>query len=554
MRIFLSLCLLLITGVSVAEENSLDQVKPITVQLPDNSDSELAAIDALRDQLQTQKLAVHFDELPLVDAVRFIESKTEIPIRIDFKALQDVNFSPDMPITLDAEELSGTTILSLIAHEHALAYYFQSDAVVISTPQHSEERYLTRCYDLSRFPSELYYNDLYDVITTTLEPENWDVLGGTGTVQVFQNSMLVSASPRVHAKLQTLLDQLTKAIDLPSENYPVEPLHIWPTAKLMAIAEAKLDSTTITANFNNATREEVFGFLQNTNQLPIILDHNELSYRDPELPKTINLKLEKIPARKALDAICQQFGIGWEIFNETILITSELNVTSNLEIRIYPVRDLLWRGLDIRDARLRHELEQFYKQSAMASVALTAPLLPDTDNLIASLVFPNQAESWEMQGGPCTVIEYLPGDCLVVMQSTKVHRQIEAQLNQIRKLQKPLDLDQWKQQIQAYRQEVVAVSFVALPPVDGNPPLTKGDLLEIASLIKATQDKASWGLPGHAIFATSNGLIVRNQRSVVSRVEEYLKSLAIYSAADVNVAPKTSPGVGAADEAVSAFE
>jgi len=53
-------------------------------------------------------------------------------------------------------------------------------------------------------------DDLIDAITSTIEPSNWDTVGGGGSIAPLGNSLLISATPRMHEAVTALLDGLRK--------------------------------------------------------------------------------------------------------------------------------------------------------------------------------------------------------------------------------------------------------------------------------------------------------------------------------------------------------
>jgi hypothetical protein len=49
-------------------------------------------------------------------------------------------------------------------------------------------------------------DDLIEAITTTIEPESWDVVGGPGSIAPLGNNLLISNEEHVHEQITTLLD------------------------------------------------------------------------------------------------------------------------------------------------------------------------------------------------------------------------------------------------------------------------------------------------------------------------------------------------------------
>jgi general secretion pathway protein D len=60
------------------------------------------------------------------------------------------------------------------------------------------------------------FDTLIDLITTTIEPDTWEEVGGPGAIQEFPTnlSLVISQTQEVHEKIQDLLDQLRRLQDL----------------------------------------------------------------------------------------------------------------------------------------------------------------------------------------------------------------------------------------------------------------------------------------------------------------------------------------------------
>ncbi|HJN67817.1 MAG TPA: hypothetical protein QF761_16535, partial [Pirellulales bacterium] len=64
--------------------------------------------------------------------------------------------------------------------------------------------------------SQADFDSLMELITTTIEPESWDDMGGEGAISPFETnlSLVISQTQEVHEKIADLLDQLRRLQDL----------------------------------------------------------------------------------------------------------------------------------------------------------------------------------------------------------------------------------------------------------------------------------------------------------------------------------------------------
>ena len=60
------------------------------------------------------------------------------------------------------------------------------------------------------------FSSLIELITTTIEPDSWEDVGGAGTIKEFRGnlSLVISATQQVHEQIRDLLEQLRRLQDL----------------------------------------------------------------------------------------------------------------------------------------------------------------------------------------------------------------------------------------------------------------------------------------------------------------------------------------------------
>jgi hypothetical protein len=65
-------------------------------------------------------------------------------------------------------------------------------------------------------PEEEKAEQLIDIITTAVNPDSWDVMGGPGTIGEYNGLVVVSQSARTHTKIEKVLNMLREAANLPT--------------------------------------------------------------------------------------------------------------------------------------------------------------------------------------------------------------------------------------------------------------------------------------------------------------------------------------------------
>ena len=160
-----------------------------------------------------------FDE-SLQTVIDHFTKKHKINILIDTVALEAVGIGGDEPITLTLSDVSLQSGLNLLLRPLDLTWMIRDEVLLVTTLDEAENNLLTRVYDVSDL---VMYQDksgeawadhetLIGVITSTVEPDQWDVVGGVGSIEATPvrgaEALVVRQTREVHKEIQRLLDQL----------------------------------------------------------------------------------------------------------------------------------------------------------------------------------------------------------------------------------------------------------------------------------------------------------------------------------------------------------
>lgn len=208
--------------------------------------SQLGEITAkLHQQLDKRQVTLKFTDTPLSDAVTYLAQKSEIPIFIDARGLEDMGLASDLPITCDLQEVSLNQALEVLREQYELAWYTLDNVVVITTEEEVAAEIRTCVYPirdllcgglditkpevqkllqsirsrgfgsfgwepwrevgLTHAPRFNDYDSIIESITTTVECDSWEELGGPGSIAPFDEFLIVSQTEHVHEKLAAFL-------------------------------------------------------------------------------------------------------------------------------------------------------------------------------------------------------------------------------------------------------------------------------------------------------------------------------------------------------------
>ncbi len=151
-----------------------------------------------------------FAGTPLAQAVATLAARHGIKMRIDEQALADVGKAPDVPITRNLRGVTLASALKLILRELDLTYTVDQGALIITTPEKAETMLTTVHYPIGDLLGPGGYDELIDVITTTIRPMSWQDVGGPGTAKAVPGtrSLAVTQTYAIHQEVQALLSKL----------------------------------------------------------------------------------------------------------------------------------------------------------------------------------------------------------------------------------------------------------------------------------------------------------------------------------------------------------
>ena len=218
-----------------------------TIRLVSSIDPKLS----LEERLEV-KGTFRAEESPLKELAGALEESMDVSVVLDTKKLEEAAVNLDMPLTYNLRNVRLRTALELILGDVGLAHMIKDNVLVITTPETVCEQLVTRVYDareLMKLPSpvkKVVYSrpfvvtagtppptrtvmsnagpdggydidDLVDLLTTVIEYDSWDDVGGPGAIAEFKGLIAIHQTPSTHEKIEKLLNMLHKAGGLPEK-------------------------------------------------------------------------------------------------------------------------------------------------------------------------------------------------------------------------------------------------------------------------------------------------------------------------------------------------
>ena len=168
-----------------------------------------------------KKTNCDFDETPLADAVEIIgDEHRGIPVVVDAAALDLAGISAsDATVTTSLSGVSLRSALRLMLKSLDLTYIVKDEVLLITTIEEAEQQLKTEIYPVVDLicgdSSETVARSvdmLTDLVVTTVSPESWEEVGGTGSLSCYRGQMVVAQTGEVHERVVELLAKLRKSI------------------------------------------------------------------------------------------------------------------------------------------------------------------------------------------------------------------------------------------------------------------------------------------------------------------------------------------------------
>jgi len=541
MRIFLWTALLLALAASplFAQENAGSKIGQVKTVPDEAAQSVLAKVESWRKQLQQKKATLDVQKAPLSDALQVISEQIEIPIRIDQRAFDEVGLTIDAQVTLQANNISAQSLLKHLLRQWDLTYRIDATGVVITTYDVAESQLERRIYpigDLIRRDALSYPEYLKGVVTSAVDSSQWEHLGGPATIKHFRDNLIIDCTGQTHNKIESLLARLREAKSLSSDEYPTAALSVFPPGNQAADVEARLNSVRLPVQLIDVPLQEAIDLLADTSDIRMILDTRSLSEIGIRPEEPITLQAEDLSVMQTLAILGERYEFTWYTIGGVIVVTTEQVVETELEIRVYPVRDIAWHGLDIRDPEFRLQLlraTQWEPEDLFQVVGRTRlnstdlPEIPAFNALIDTIASSVRPGKWESQGGPGAITDYPLCDCLVVKQTREMHDQVAELLAQIRTQSDSSNQENLAQRIEQVGNEVLTARYTPYQVRGDDSDFTREDFQAIGRQVEQLFEPDSWQTDEHFVLATQAGLIVRHQRAMHEKIKTFLDEIGL---------------------------
>lgn len=147
-----------------------------------------------------------FMESPLPDVARQLAEQLGVPVLVNREALEDAGIEYEVPVTIELKGVKAASALKHMLHPKQLGYTIRDEVLVITSIDEAHADQHTIVYRTADVSRDL--ETLIDLITSMIQPDSWDEVGGAGSIASFEQTLVVSATSVVHEQIESLLDRL----------------------------------------------------------------------------------------------------------------------------------------------------------------------------------------------------------------------------------------------------------------------------------------------------------------------------------------------------------
>lgn len=160
----------------------------------------------------SESTAIEFINAPLKEAVAFLENDHDLEIAINVQSLNDVGLGIGTPVTVNVKGVRLSSALSLMLRQLGLTWTADKTGIRITTPEDAQRKTELIHYPVNGLVQPGQADHLIEAITRCVAPENWDEVGGLGSILMgIRGTLDVRQSFAIHQEVAQLLADLREA-------------------------------------------------------------------------------------------------------------------------------------------------------------------------------------------------------------------------------------------------------------------------------------------------------------------------------------------------------
>ncbi|WP_146118826.1 hypothetical protein [Blastopirellula marina] len=490
-----------------------------------------ADIDDLIERIWKTKISLSASDAPLDEVMLQITKQLGCELWIDDYSLEAQGLVRDIPISIDVKNLAAGSVLKLVLRPIEITYVVQPNRLVVMTMDTADEsqNFMSRFYPVNQWLGDgkrkLNLDKVRELVLM-IEADTWEELGGPGSCEIYEDGLLISQPAMLHDRIRHVFSAMIKAQALPNDSYSVASISTHPLGEQADMLRRKIERQLISAQWVDVPLSDVALFLEKQLDIEVVIDQRELEEYGLDATKLVHGTWNQVTLATVLDDVLQGLELGWQISGDYLNITSMDAIEADLDVRVYPVRDLVPSVLLISgvDKLATYSGNGFCGVGGpnMPSVPKELMLRTPKEQLCEQIVWHVAADTWDVLGGPGNVMPCEASDSLIISQTKHGHQQIEALLQQLRQTKGIAAEEVYRQQAS----EVILMTY-SIPSAGDKPRFSSMDVGLLAQRLTRDFAPDAWG-EGRSIQALSDRIIIRQRRDIQRAIYQYLVEIGYF--------------------------
>lgn len=167
---------------------------------------------------------VEFVDVPVSEALAFLADRHGSPIKLDGRALKELEITRDAPVTLNVKGITLRSALRLLLNDLNLEFIVQNEVILVTSASRLNQFKEVRIYNVSELTGDESADYLADVLRKldkSAGPKrnsDGEKIKGSRTIVVYDDTLVVQDTIKGHEVLGRLLRAIEQAKSLKQMN------------------------------------------------------------------------------------------------------------------------------------------------------------------------------------------------------------------------------------------------------------------------------------------------------------------------------------------------
>ncbi|MBS0201606.1 MAG: hypothetical protein JSS49_01815 [Planctomycetes bacterium] len=281
------------------------------------------------DKRLLQKISIDVNAKPVSDVLKELGEKYKIPVEFDPSV--EANGLGSSPFTLTAEGLMLGSVLHLACESGLLEYTMEKGRMVV-TAFDPDEKMTVREYPIGTLGNVIDLQ-LFAAELVGLTSGHWMDIDGEGgaIVAIKPQSFTIQQTPKVHAELKDLFDQISAVVSGRPRVQTVQD-----RADQLIVRKLQTPSLLPAGDLPLA---EILDQMLKKNGIAWWIDQTAMDDEGIDWKKlSFTVEAKKITPAARLDAMTSEHKLAWRVADEVVQITTAAKADEQLTVQVYDVR------------------------------------------------------------------------------------------------------------------------------------------------------------------------------------------------------------------------